>query len=174
MSRIAPDSKRNPMASVPLPISPKTVAASLVAASEPGITQALTIRQAINVPANGSANITIPISPGNVMIVSQPIRVFSNLYSAEVTATLVVDEVNVLWNDFPLTAEAFEIMPEYGVIRSSVRSVILNGTQSAVEVTYDGAALLVEASYYDRVIATLMRYGAGLIRKIVAARQESA
>lgn len=161
-----------PSPTVPLPISPKVLAASLIAADEPGIAAILFLRQAVTVPAGGSAQIVIPVASGNVMIVTAPIRVFSDSYTSELTATLVVDQVNVLLNDFPMTAEAVEIMPEYGVIRNSIVATLQNGTASAIEVTYDAEVVLLTQDYYDTVFAPFLRYGAQTIQGLTKALLE--
>lgn len=153
--------------SVPLPISPTVLAQSLIAAREQGISALLFIRQTVTVPANGSAQILIPVAPGNVMIVAAPIRVVASVYSSQLTATLVVDGVNLLLNNFPLTFEASESMPEYGVIRSLIEVTLTNGTSSPIEVTYDAQTVLVAADYYNSVISRFLELGASAIRQIV-------
>jgi hypothetical protein len=157
-----------PSPTVPLPISPKVLAASLIAADEPGIAAILFIRQAVTVPAGGSAQITIPVAAGNVMIITAPIRVFSDSYTSELTATLIVDQVNVLLNDFPMTAEAEEVMPEYGVIRNSIVATLQNGTPSSIEVTYDAEVVLLTQDYYNQVVSPFMRYGAQTIQSLTS------
>jgi len=167
-SGAAPPGSTLPAPTVPLPISPKVLAASLIAADEPGIAAILFLRQAVSVPAGGSAQIVIPVASGNVMIVTAPIRVFSDTYTSELTATLVVDQVNVLLNDFPMTAEAVEIMPEYGVIRSSIVATLQNGTSSDIEVTYDAEVVLLTDDYYNSVFAPFLRYGAETIANLTS------
>jgi hypothetical protein len=155
--------------SVPLPISPTVLAQSLIAAREQGISALLFIRQTVTVPANGSAQVLIPVAPGNVMIVAAPIRVVASVYSSQLTATLVVDGVNLLLNNFPLTFEASESMPEYGVIRSLIDVTLTNGTASPIEVTYDAQTVLVASDYYNSVMSRFLELGANAIRQIVDA-----
>lgn len=167
-TQITPMSASAARVVVPVPISPTVLAASLIAADEPGISELLFLRQTVTVPAGGSTTMTIRVATGYAMIVTQPTRVDVSQYSSLVTATLIVDGVNVLLNNFPFTIPAKEIMPEYGVIRNTIAATFQNGTTAEIEATYDTAAVVVTNDEYNLVISPFLRYGANSIRGIVA------
>lgn len=140
-----------------LPLSPVVLAQSLIAARALGVSAPLFPRQAITVPANGSAQIAIPVTTNYVMVVVGPVRVLSSVQDPDVTATIVVDTVNLLFNAFPLTMEADETSPEYGVIRSSIEATIYNATANPATVTYDSQVVEVLQQEYDDIWVPLLQ-----------------
>lgn len=153
-----------------LPISPKILAESAIAAHILGISTPLFPRYATAVPASGSALLTIPVPSSYVMLFVGPVRIFSDYYgSAELVGTLVVDSVNVLLNDFPFTAEASETSPQYGVVRNQIQATYLNGSSQDAVLTADAQTVLVKQQEYDGVWVPVFVHGYRIWQQYAAA-----
>lgn len=161
-----------PRPSIPLPISPTTLAQSLIAAREPGISALIFARDAVTVPAGGSYTVTFPVEPGNTMVFAAPVRIYADTHDAGITGTLVVDETDVLFENFPFTADVSdpgEEMPQYGNVKESVVATFYNATSSPVVMTYDFQVVLVANDDYNGTWAPFLEYGYAALKGFVSA-----
>ena len=144
---------------LPLPIAPKVMAESVIAAHILGISSPLFPRYVTTVAAGGSATLTVPVPSTYVMLFVGAFRAFAETYSSGLTVDLVIDGTDVVFNSYPLTAEADVTSPQYGVVRNQMEATYVNTTTQAIDVTVSGQTVLVKQQEYDGIWVPVFQRG---------------
>jgi len=147
----SPAPKALPEFTIPVPVSPVILAQSVIAADLPAIAAIVFYREAFTVPGNGSYTLTLPVANTTALIFTSALRAVSDTYAPDLTASVVVDDVAVLLNAFPLIFEADGNMVKYGVVRKYATATFVNATASPIGVTVDTEYVLVREQDYDTI-----------------------
>lgn len=145
--------------SLPLPLSPATLVQAVVASQSFGVAQFLFLRYATTVASLASGQVLYPVPPGYVLLIIGKFTLKSDLHDPNLTATVVVDGTDVLYDAYPISADDAQDLPQFGVIRRSLEATYLNGTSSPAVVTATAGTVLLQASVYDGVILPLLKLG---------------
>lgn len=142
---------------VSLPVSPATLVQSVFATQVPGVAAPQFLSFPTAVPAGGSATVSYTVPVGYALMFVGPFTLDSTLYDAALTATLVVDNENVLYQDFPIDHAYSQQLPQYGVVRRNMVATFINATTQNALVTPSAEAVLLANNIYDGVILPLLK-----------------
>jgi len=143
--------------SIQLPTSPSTLNLAVFASQSPGVAVPQFLSYATAVPAGGSATVSYQVPTGFVLLFVGPFTLDATYYDPAITATLVVDTVNVLYEDYPIAAAKVETLPQYGVVRRSLEATYVNATTTPSTIITDGEAILLQSNIYDDIILPLLK-----------------
>ena len=144
---------------IPLPVSPATLVQAIFASQAPGVAAPQFLSFATSVPALGSATLTYDVPVGYSLLFVGDFTLESTYYDPGITATLVVDRQNVLYEDFPIDKSYHQVLPQYGVIHQSMVATFVNETTQDAVIETSGEAVLLQDNLYQGIVLALLKAG---------------
>lgn len=141
------------------PIDPQTLVRAIFSSQAPGVAAPQFLAFPTAVASLGSATVTYNVPVGYSLLFVGPFTLTSTLYDPSLTATLVVDGVNVLYEDYPIDQTYEQTLPQYGVVYRSMVATLVNGTANDAVVTPAAEAVLLQNNIYQDIVLALQKIG---------------
>lgn len=139
------------------PFDPQTLVRAIFASQAPGVAAPQFLSFPTAVASSGSATVTYNVEVGYSLVLVGDFTLSSTLYDPSLTATLVVDGVNVLYEDFPIDQEYDQVLPQYGVVTRSMVATFVNASAADAVVTPAAECVLLQNNIYNGIVLPLLK-----------------